>query len=170
MTHKHHLIPRYRGGSNSKDNLVEVSVTCHAMFHYCNWILWGQKEDWLAWKGLVGEIGKEEIMHQVRLKASKKGSLAIKEKYKFLRENNPEYISGMRDKVKKIQPFAVEAAKSESAKEKRLETFKRIEHQKGEKNSMYGTMWITNGTKGGSFRINKNDPIPEGYRKGRVCS
>lgn len=29
-------------------------------------------------------------------------------------------------------------------------------------------MWITDGTKEGSYRINKGDPIPEGYRPGRV--
>lgn len=29
-------------------------------------------------------------------------------------------------------------------------------------------MWITDGTKEGSYRINKGDPIPEGFRPGRV--
>lgn len=33
LTHKHHIIPKYMGGSNSKDNLVEVTVIQHAMFH-----------------------------------------------------------------------------------------------------------------------------------------
>jgi hypothetical protein len=30
-------------------------------------------------------------------------------------------------------------------------------------------MWITNGTKEGTYRINKGELIPEGYWKGRVC-
>jgi hypothetical protein len=33
-----------------------------------------------------------------------------------------------------------------------------------------GTMWITDGTKEGSKKIKKGDPIPEGFRPGRVCS
>jgi hypothetical protein len=32
---------------------------------------------------------------------------------------------------------------------------------------MYGTMWITNGSH--SYRIKKDSPIPEGYKKGRLA-
>lgn len=39
-------------------------------------------------------------------------------------------------------------------------------HQAGSGNSMYGTMWITNGVD--SLRIMRYDTIPTGYRKGRV--
>lgn len=49
---------------------------------------------------------------------------------------------------------------------KQKESFSEIEHNKGSKNPMFGKMWITNGLE--SYRINKNDSIPEGYRKGRV--
>ena len=38
----------------------------------------------------------------------------------------------------------------------------------GEKNSQFGTMWITNGTE--SKKIKKIDTIPEGFRKGRKQS
>lgn len=37
----------------------------------------------------------------------------------------------------------------------------------GKNNSQYGTCWITNGID--SKKIHKNDPIPEGWRKGRIC-
>ena len=47
---------------------------------------------------------------------------------------------------------------------KRKKTFKDIEHQKGSKNSQFGTFWITNG-----FANKKSSGvIPEGFRKGRV--
>lgn len=39
-------------------------------------------------------------------------------------------------------------------------------HQKGKGNSQYGTMWITNGVE--NKKIKKEEPIPEGWRKGRV--
>ena len=37
---------------------------------------------------------------------------------------------------------------------------------KGEKNSQYGTMWITNGID--NKKIKKNEPIPNGYKRGRT--
>ncbi len=49
---------------------------------------------------------------------------------------------------------------------KKKETFKQINHQKGEANSQFGKKWITNGSK--STRIERSDPIPEGWRIGRV--
>ena len=41
-----------------------------------------------------------------------------------------------------------------------------IGKQDGNKNSQYGTMWITDGTK--NKKIKKHEEIPEGYRKGRI--
>jgi hypothetical protein len=79
MKHKHHLIPRYLGGSNELQNLVEVSPTQHAMFHYCNWCLWGNEEDKIAWRALAGYSKKEEIIHQVISLAGKKGGKVAKE-------------------------------------------------------------------------------------------
>ncbi len=38
-------------------------------------------------------------------------------------------------------------------------------HQQGEKNSQFGSMWITNGTE--NRKIKKLDQIPEGWYKGR---
>lgn len=135
LMHKHHIVPRYMGGTDKETNLVEVTVTQHAMYHFCNYQLWGNVEDKFAWKGLTGQIGKEEIILELLLKN---------------------------------QPRAIELARTPEAIEKKKKTFKEIEHQKGEKNSQYGKMWITNGTKEGTYRINKDDPIPEGYWKGRI--
>ena len=38
--------------------------------------------------------------------------------------------------------------------------------QKGEKNSQYGKIWITNGTE--NKKINKTDLLPNGWKKGRI--
>lgn len=37
----------------------------------------------------------------------------------------------------------------------------------GEKNSQFGTMWITNGKE--NRKIKKDETIPEGWSKGRIC-
>ena len=43
---------------------------------------------------------------------------------------------------------------------------KNSEASSGAKNSQYGTIWVTNGKS--NMKIKKENPIPEGYRKGRV--
>jgi hypothetical protein len=134
MKHKHHIIPKYRGGSDHKDNLIELSVTQHAMFHSCNWELWNRWEDYFAWKGLTGEIGKEEIISKARERGREKGTSLGLAKIKFLYENDFEYREKQILHTKKVQKLAVEAAKSEEAREKRKKTLKEINHQKGENN------------------------------------
>lgn len=41
--------------------------------------------------------------------------------------------------------------------------------QRGKNNSRYGTMWICNDITRESKSILKTDPIPNGWRKGRIC-
>ena len=84
MKHKHHLTPKYLGGSNELQNLVEVSPIQHAMFHYCNWRLWGNTEDKIAWRALAGYSSKEEIINQVISLAGKKGGKIAKESGQLL--------------------------------------------------------------------------------------
>lgn len=45
-------------------------------------------------------------------------------------------------------------------------TFAHKGHQSGEKNSQFGTMWITDGTKGGNKKIRKGDEVPSGFYPG----
>lgn len=179
--HKHHIIPRYRGGSNTQENLVEVTITQHSMYHYCNYLLWGREEDNIAWRALSGQITMSEAKIEARRMGSKNATKAFKEKLK-----NPEKLKEHKQKCReaqlnsinrqanvtrcrKIQPLAVEASLKPESRQKRKNTLNEIKHQQGEKNSQYGKIWITNGTKEGSYRINKDQPIPEGFRLGRVC-
>jgi hypothetical protein len=76
-THKHHIIPRYMGGTNDPENLVEVTITQHAMFHFCNYQLWGNEEDRIAWKALSGLITPDEAaLEAMALGAKKAGKIA----------------------------------------------------------------------------------------------
>ncbi len=55
------------------------------------------------------------------------------------------------------------------ALEKRKDTYRKIGHQQGEKNSSYGTCWITNGTENKRIRKEELDKWTSlGYNKGRV--
>jgi hypothetical protein len=156
MTHKHHITPKYKGGTDDPTNLVEVTVTQHAMFHYCNWRLWGEKYDWLAWRGLTGEIGKEELVRQARIEGLRKGR-----KIALAKGHSEAQIKH----AQKIQPIGIQAALAPESRAKRINSFKAIGHQQGQSNSQYGTMWITNGET--NKKIKKNESIPEGYYPGR---
>jgi hypothetical protein len=78
-THKHHIIPRYMGGTDEPENLVEVTVTQHAMFHFCNYQLWGNEEDRIAWRGLSGLITADEAALEAQSLGGKKGGNKTKE-------------------------------------------------------------------------------------------
>ena len=78
-THKHHLVPKYMGGSDEPENLVEVTVTQHVMFHFCNYQLWGNGEDFIAWRAISGQIDVDEIKREVQLLGRKKGIQTQKE-------------------------------------------------------------------------------------------
>jgi hypothetical protein len=54
MKHKHHIIPRYEGGSDDSFNLIELTVTQHAMWHFAEWQRKGNWQDKLAWKLISG--------------------------------------------------------------------------------------------------------------------
>ena len=63
--HNHHIIPRHLGGSDDPSNLVSLTVEEHALAHKKLYEEHGLKEDYLAWKGLEGLIGKEEICAEI---------------------------------------------------------------------------------------------------------
>lgn len=62
MKHRHHIVPRHRGGGDEESNIVELTVTQHAMWHYAEWRLHGLVQDKLAWRGLAGICAQEEIV------------------------------------------------------------------------------------------------------------
>ena len=64
--------------------------------------------------------------------------------------------------------FATLAAASQSACEKRRQTMNERGHMQGEKNSQFGTCWVTNGVK--PIKIKKeelDEYLMNGYRRGR---
>jgi len=128
----------------------------------------------------LGDMGKNKIPVQNKLK-----------KCFFVDKNDPRYLSGelkhimaglitVRDKngktfsvVDKNDPRYLSGElvgtftglkHTEKAKKKIGQ--KNSVHQKGEGNSQYGTMWITNGNK--NKKINKLDVIPDNWEKGRI--
>jgi len=73
VTHKHHIIPRYEGGSDDPSNLVELSPTQHAMWHFAEWQRKGRREDRIAWQGLSKIIGQGEAVRQASALGGSRG-------------------------------------------------------------------------------------------------
>lgn len=105
MRHNHRIIPGYMGGEYTEGNVINVeAISCnkdsasHAMWHYANWCLWGNWEDFVAWKGLAGFYSKEEVIEEVmRLARMKIDRKLIGEILKKKFDENPE-LRGERSK------------------------------------------------------------------------
>ena len=62
MKHTHHIIPRYMGGTDDPDNLIELTIEEHAAAHQKLYEQYGHWQDYVAWKGLLKLITEEERM------------------------------------------------------------------------------------------------------------
>jgi HNH endonuclease/NUMOD3 motif len=65
MTHIHHIIPKHAGGTDELSNLIELTVADHASAHKLLFEQYGRTQDRLAWQGLSGIIGREEIVQEL---------------------------------------------------------------------------------------------------------
>jgi hypothetical protein len=73
MKHKHHIIPKHMGGLDDPSNIVVLSIEEHADAHRILYEQNGLIEDYLAWKGLLGIISKEEIVQVLCSEGGKRG-------------------------------------------------------------------------------------------------
>lgn len=180
MMHKHHIIPRYMGGTDEETNLVEVTITQHAMYHFCNYQLWGNVEDYVAWRGLSGQISEAEFLVEKLKVFSSKGIEVWKKKFdddEYRKEwsiqcknrfNNSPKREEVIISLKINQPKAVEASKTPEARKRQKQKLKEIKHQQGEKNSQYRTIWIYNLELRECKKIYKNQKVLDGWNIGRI--
>ena len=163
MKHKHHIIPKHMGGTDDPSNLIELSVEEHAEAHKVLFEEYGLKEDEIAWKGLAGIIGREEVVKSAQILGSKKGGNSPKNPFK-----DPEFQQKMEwTRTPERMKVLGEKAHSQAASIKRKDTFKKIEHSQGKNNSQFGRIWISNTVTKEIRRIDIDDVIPEGWVRGK---
>ena len=72
----HHIIPRHAGGTDNPSNLISLTPEEHAEAHRLLYEQYGRQEDYLAWRGLAGLVGKDEmIKEKMSLNSSRPGEL-----------------------------------------------------------------------------------------------
>ena len=59
--HKHHIIPRYKGGNNSPENLVVLHPIDHAIAHLILFKIYGNPADGWAYNRVINGL-KEELI------------------------------------------------------------------------------------------------------------
>lgn len=117
MKHIHHIIPKHMGGTDDSSNLIELTVEEHALAHLRLYEQHGHWQDKVAYEGLMGRIGQEEIL---RLKQG----LANKG-----RKRSPETIA----KLKESCRLRTERQRADGTLERANK--KRSESHKGKKKS-----------------------------------
>ena len=81
MKHKHHIIPKYLGGSDDPDNIVEVYVEEHANLHLALYLEHGRVGDWVAYHGLMKVMSKEECIKTIQREEMRRGWKTGRYKY-----------------------------------------------------------------------------------------
>ena len=124
-------------------------------------------------QGGWGYINSNGLTHIGHTKDSRrKASIKRNERKRFLHKNDREWHDNFVNTLKSTWKIKLKNGyvNSFTGKEHSIETKQKIgetnsKHQLGDKNSQYGTMWITNGVE--NRKIKKIDDIPKGWYKGR---
>jgi hypothetical protein len=171
MKHIHHIIPKHMGGTDEPSNLVELTIEEHAEAHKILYETYGKIEDKVAWMSLAGLAPKAELMKEIYQLGRRNADKSIKEKYGVTNPGQlPKSRKSASERLKTLHAQGSLKIPDWRGKTHTDETKKKIGQanaisQKGEKNSQYGTMWITNGIN--NKKIPKSDSIPLGWYKGR---
>lgn len=89
-THIHHIVPRHAGGTDSPDNLVELTIEDHAIAHEVRYRIYGDDRDRVAALMIRGQIsGYDAFMEMVSRPKSKAWKKKMSERNRG--KNNPFY-------------------------------------------------------------------------------
>ena len=162
------------GGTDDPSNIVELTIEDHAEAHRILYEKYGNEKDKIAWNGLLGLIPKSHIMRDLHKLGRNKTDKLLYEKYGVI---NPGQLEHNRiatsERNRRLHSEGKMSAPDWTGKKHKEETKRKIGEknsilQSGEKNSQYGTMWITNGIENKKIKKEELDKWTSlGYTKGR---
>lgn len=94
--HNHRILPGHMGGKYTEDNVIKLTISEHATWHYELWVYYGHWEDYYAWQCLSKQIGRDELLFKISSEQGKKrkGSTPWnKDKTGIYSEENKKKIS-----------------------------------------------------------------------------
>ena len=127
LYHKHHIIPKHMGGTDDPSNIVELTVEEHAEAHRLLYEEHGRWQDRVAWQGLAGMIGKEEI---IRIRQSENAKLSNKSRRG---ENHPNFGKIYSEESKRKMSEAAKGRKHTEETRRKMS-----EARKGKNNPNFG--------------------------------
>lgn len=142
--HKHHIVPKHMGGTDEPSNLKLVSVAEHAEEHRKLYDLYGHWQDYLAWKGLSGQMDKEEIIKQ----AARLANLGKKRNFANRRPMSEETKTKIKTTTKGRKPSdaCMKASQTPEANRKRSLAAQNPSAETRQKSSKRMTTYWQNGT------------------------
>lgn len=167
-THIHHIVPKHMGGTDDISNLIELTIEDHAIAHRHLWKMYGRWEDKVAWMGLSGQLGKEEIIKLAQSNARKgvklteqtkkkmsesaskrqRSSEEVKKGWETRRKNNWKYSEETKRKQSEKLLGKSKPPRSESHNKNLSNSIKKL-YQEGKLSTIppnhTGTKWWNNG-------------------------
>jgi hypothetical protein len=104
--HKHHHPPRHRVGDH--DNVIELTPTQHAMWHWCEYQMYGLKADYLAWRALSHQTSFSEASKEAWRDGTKRGGET---------QGRKNVESGHLNRISRIQTERRDKARRECGKQ-----------------------------------------------------
>jgi len=145
----------------SRKDIYNIRIGGYGGFDHINKI--ATKED-KAKAGMLGYYAS--VLSNNRYIFNKEDYIKGREAFKNKRKNDSEFNKQWLENNKKARDLA----NSLESIEKRKKSFDRIDHQKGEKNSQFGTCWIYNDKHNKKIKNDELDSyLKLGYVKGRKC-
>ena len=180
MKHIHHIIPKHMGGTDDPSNLIELSRQEHAMAHMKLYEQYRKKEDLGAYYLLTGQTD-EAAKISSSLGGTVQGKINAKNGHmrRIQKLANPSeagkkggaatILSGkgaFGDPIQRLESCR-KGGKSQGKINSQSGHLKKIAQMTIEENKRnLGMIWVTNGTQ--NKMLNKNEIIPEGFRRGKT--
>ena len=185
------------GGTDDPENLIELTIEEHAEAHRKLYEEFGKIEDLWAWKGLSGQIGKEELLRQISQENGRKVfenklgifSMTNEERLPYLikggktsgkqnaESGHCKEIAHLGGKASAGMPYwyneemNIETRSFESPGKGWVKGVKmervNIEQLRKQASNRKNSFWIHNPDTGESKMIFNYDDIPEGFIEGR---
>lgn len=55
LMEEHHILPKFEGGSNARENMIFLSIRAHCFVHWVRWKVYGKMQDQFVYNMRIGD-------------------------------------------------------------------------------------------------------------------